>query len=268
MEAPLFPPDFFAALAALSRRRARPGGGLAADPRAGTGLPGFEHRAYTPGDDLRRIDWRASARSARPQVRLRERERGGELRLVLDRSASLAPRHPRRDRDQRRLALAIGWLHLEGGGMVRLHAGDLPARLFAGFERRAALQALLEQLPPCAERRRGAAAAGLPGRLVWLTDPWSELPAAFAGGACVVSLVLPEEDEPPAGGLLLRGAEEGGELRIELDPAVFARRWEAWLAGRDRRLRALGARPVELRCGQVAAAAASLLQAAAEADLV
>ena len=42
-----------------------------------------------PGDDLRRVDWRASARSRHPQVRRYRDERAGEWLICLDGSASM-----------------------------------------------------------------------------------------------------------------------------------------------------------------------------------
>ncbi len=268
MASALFPPSFFQALAGLSRRRRREAGGEGSAPRAGRGQLGFEHRAYRPGDDLRQLDWRATARSGLPQLRLREQDRGGELRLVLDRSASLGPGHPHRDHDQRRLALALGWLQLEAGGIVRLRAGDGPELLCAGFERRGQLQGWLEELGPL-QAGGGSGRRGLlaPGRCLWLTDPWSELPAACSGDATVVTLILPEEDDPPAGGLRLLAVESGEELEVELEPSAWAPRWESWLQGRSAALRAAGAEAVELRCG-ITEEPSSILARAQEAGLV
>ncbi|RMH01223.1 MAG: DUF58 domain-containing protein [Planctomycetota bacterium] len=250
MSVPLFPPAFFHALAGLVRRR-RLGPGRAAAPRAGRGRRGFEHRPWSPGDDLRLLDWRATARFDRPLVRLREEERGGRLRLVLDRSASLAPGSARRDRDQRRLALALGWLHLESGGVLELVVGGTPGRLLAGFERRAEFQSLLASLPAPAGNDRVAAggeAAVRPGPTVWLTDPWSGLPGALGPRKRVAELILAEEDRPPAGGLLLRAAEAEEGFEVDLRPERWARRWEAWLAERWARIRAAGAEAVPVRC--------------------
>lgn len=41
-------------------------------------------RAYVPGDDVRRIDWKAYARRGRPTVRRYEEERGQELVILVD----------------------------------------------------------------------------------------------------------------------------------------------------------------------------------------
>jgi uncharacterized protein (DUF58 family) len=49
------------------------------------GLTEFESlREYVPGDDVRRLDWKAYARRGRPMVREYQEERGQELVLVID----------------------------------------------------------------------------------------------------------------------------------------------------------------------------------------
>jgi len=48
-----------------------------------------EHRAYTPGDDVRRIDWRLFARSDRIHVKTFEAETNTDLVLALDASRSM-----------------------------------------------------------------------------------------------------------------------------------------------------------------------------------
>ncbi|TAH38652.1 MAG: DUF58 domain-containing protein [Planctomycetota bacterium] len=275
----LFPPEFFRALERCSRARALPGAGRAAAARRGSTSPGFERARYATGDALAAVDWRASARRDTLLVRLREEERGGELCLVLDRSASLQPGQPRRDQDQRRLALALGWLRLEAGGSVRLHAGSPPLQ-FSGFERRSALQEALRALPapqgsdapPAAAAARGAR------RVLVLTDPWCGEPTwsflATAARRCAqtacVSLILPEEDTPPQAALDVTAVEGGGSLRADLDAGreAYARRWEAWLAQRRARAAACGARLVEVRCGRAGASAAHILETAGRAGLV
>lgn len=52
--------------------------------RPGEGTDLFNIRDYTPEDDARRIDWKASARVNRPMLREFEREREASLDLVLD----------------------------------------------------------------------------------------------------------------------------------------------------------------------------------------
>jgi uncharacterized protein (DUF58 family) len=57
---------------------------------AGSSLEFKEHREYMPGDDLRRIDWSAYARSDRLHVMLYREEVSPHVDLLLDGSASMA----------------------------------------------------------------------------------------------------------------------------------------------------------------------------------
>lgn len=59
-------------------------------PGRGGSLEFAEHRAYVPGDDLRRIDWKVFGRSDRFYVRESEEETNLRAMLVLDVSASMA----------------------------------------------------------------------------------------------------------------------------------------------------------------------------------
>src|SRR5262252_10873701 len=58
--------------------------------QAGTSLEFRDHRDYQPGDDLRRIDWNAFARSDRLTVKLYREEISPHLDIVLDGSRSMA----------------------------------------------------------------------------------------------------------------------------------------------------------------------------------
>ncbi len=57
--------------------------------RAGHGIEFLDYRDYQPGDSLREIDWLASARSRRPQVRRFRNETSSDWYLCLDDSASM-----------------------------------------------------------------------------------------------------------------------------------------------------------------------------------
>ena len=267
MSAELFPAEFFAVLAALARRPAAEGVGVASAPRPGSGRLGFEHRPYAPGDEPRWIDWRASARAGAPLVRRREEDRGGEWLLVLDRSASLCPRHSRRDEDQRRLALALGWLALEAGATLRVAAGGGPPQLFRGRERRAALQSFLAELPEPSGVEDAEILLRAEHTLV-LTDPWGSVPQGARGQLAVVTLILPEEDEPPPGGWVVEDVESRESLSVALDRSRFSRAWEHYLERRRQACLEQRIHTVELRCGQPGDSAAAILHAAEEAGLV
>jgi uncharacterized protein (DUF58 family) len=55
----------------------------------GRGMDYAESRVYQPGDDVRRLDWRLTARSGRLHTKLFQEEREGRLLILLDTHASL-----------------------------------------------------------------------------------------------------------------------------------------------------------------------------------
>ena len=229
-----FPRAFFQALAALSRRRRLVRGGERTTAARGFAQYGGERRPWRPGEPLRAVDWRAAARRETGLwVRERERERGGRLVVVLDRSASMAPGgEPWRDLASRRLAFAAAALALEEGARVEVHhGGGVPLRI-AGAGWSARLRALLEELSPPAGPG-GALPALRPGAdLVVVTDPWLPDPAwweladlAPRHRSCrVVFLTLRREAAPPAEALELVDAETGRVLPVDLRDAHRTRR--------------------------------------------
>src|SRR5262249_39845293 len=58
--------------------------------QTGASLEFREHRDYQPGDDLRRVDWNAFARSDKLTVKLYREEISPHLDIVLDASRSMA----------------------------------------------------------------------------------------------------------------------------------------------------------------------------------
>ena len=63
--------------------------GLHKSPYRGFGVEFVEYRQYTPGDDIRRVDWKAVGRSDRYYVKEYEDETNLQCLLLLDRSASM-----------------------------------------------------------------------------------------------------------------------------------------------------------------------------------
>ncbi len=55
----------------------------------GQGMQFSEHRQYTPGDDIRHLDWKVSARSREPLIKQYEEERELNVFIIADLSASL-----------------------------------------------------------------------------------------------------------------------------------------------------------------------------------
>ena len=55
----------------------------------GRGLDFEESRLYSPGDDIRDMDWRTTARSGRPHLKIYREERQPTVHLVVDRGATM-----------------------------------------------------------------------------------------------------------------------------------------------------------------------------------
>jgi uncharacterized protein (DUF58 family) len=105
--------------------------------RRGSSIEFSEHKLYTPGDDIRHIDWHAYAKTDRYHVKQFEDETNIVVELLVDHSGSMAfssgDRRPKIDA-ARTLAAALGYLALRQGdaaGLVTFAAGvteELPAR--------------------------------------------------------------------------------------------------------------------------------------------
>ncbi|WP_062763058.1 DUF58 domain-containing protein [Falsirhodobacter sp. alg1] len=98
--------------------------------RAGTGDEFWQYRPAQPGDPVRLMDWRRSARSDTHYVREREWQAAQTVAIWVDNGASMefsgdASRSSKSDR-ARLLALALGILLLRGG--ERVGFGTLPPR--------------------------------------------------------------------------------------------------------------------------------------------
>src|SRR5436309_15009180 len=64
--------------------------GMHRSPHTGFALDFAQHRQYTPGDDVKRIDWRSYAKSDRYYIKQYEVTTNLRAHLVLDASASMA----------------------------------------------------------------------------------------------------------------------------------------------------------------------------------
>lgn len=87
--------DRLRAVRLVSRRP--PGGmllGSHRSPRRGEAVEFSEHRPYTPGDDLRQLDWKVFARTDKYYLRQREDETTQVCHLMVDCSGSMAYQGP------------------------------------------------------------------------------------------------------------------------------------------------------------------------------
>ena len=86
-------PDVIARIADLTLRSRRlvegAISGLHRSPFHGFNIEFAEYREYTPGDDLRRLDWRVFARSDRHYIKQYEEESNVRVTFLVDASASM-----------------------------------------------------------------------------------------------------------------------------------------------------------------------------------
>ena len=79
-----------AAAQLLIERLPRAPGSRTVSRRAGVGLQHLDHREYLPGDEVRHIDWRQTARRRQAVVRRFESETTSDWTILLDASSSMA----------------------------------------------------------------------------------------------------------------------------------------------------------------------------------
>jgi uncharacterized protein (DUF58 family) len=123
-----FDPRMLSRLEGLDFRPRRPVDGWWAgdQPSRGVGaaIEFLEHRAYAPGDDLRRVDWKVFGRTDKLYVRQHESQRAVRATFLIDASGSMAFRGSGTGDSKydyaARLGLALAWLVRHRGGSVAL----------------------------------------------------------------------------------------------------------------------------------------------------
>jgi len=202
---------------------------------AGESMEFMDHREYQPGDDLRRLDWAAYARTDKMIVKLYRQEVCPHLDLVLDGSRSMGLYGSQKARAAMGLAAALctaasnaGHTHrayrtghgchpIAGGAEmpmlwqdVSLDADDSPAESFRA-------------LPP-PWRSHGVRA--LVSDLLWLADPLELLSALGhrAAAVYVVEVLAAADLDPPhQGNVRLVDSEDGAMRELFLDASALAR---------------------------------------------
>jgi len=97
--------------------------GMHKSPHHGSSVEFAQHREYSPGDEIRHIDWKAFAKSDRFYIKQYEDETNLRCHLLVDTSGSMA--YAGGDRPSKmlyasRLATALAWMLLRQGDAVGL----------------------------------------------------------------------------------------------------------------------------------------------------
>jgi uncharacterized protein (DUF58 family) len=161
----------------LDTRRIRLDSGrlAASSPNAGThgsrfrgrGIDYQESRGYQPGDDIRNMDWRVTARSGRPHTKLYREERERPVLVVVDLGPSMVfgTRRTFKSVVAAQAATLIAWATIDkgdriGGLLFNGHHQQLPPR----SGRRGVLR-LIRALVTTANAPTALSTAGRPGAL-------------------------------------------------------------------------------------------------------
>ena len=266
----IFDAAFARELEALRRRlrvRARSGGGGDhSAKRRGSSAEFLEHRPYAPGDDLRRIDWLAFARTGEPMFKLFRAEEDVVVRLVVDASASLDAGEPTKLETAKRVAAAIGYMALADSERAQVMAASEGLTFVSEPARgRNALPKLLRDLDRVDLRggtdlSRAIEQATLrsprPGMLVVVSDFMESGPfdaaltrAAGAGHDVMLVQVLSRDEVEPHfdGDYALVDAETNATVEVTMDAAAI----EAYLARLNQLVLGLRALAKKVRGGYV-----------------
>lgn len=242
-----------ARLRLLARRKfAGSAGGARRSTRRGQSVEFADHRPYSPGDDIRRIDWNAYARLEELVLRLYVAEEDLTVYLWVDTSASLRVGRPPKIEVAKRIAAALGYVGLTGServGVVPFGAGmQAPLAPSRGRRRVGALLRFLDGLQADGETDLGRAVDEFlarkprPGLVVLVSDlldrggyqkPLDRLIGARHEPAIFHVLDLDELAPEPGGDLSMVDAERGTRVEVSLDHraiAAYRARLEAFLA--------------------------------------
>lgn len=208
----------------------------------GSSIEFMDYREYEPGDDLRRVDWSAYARSDRLMVKLHREEVTPHLDLVVDASASMALEGTAKGaatlglvaalasaadnaRMTRRLYAAADRLDVVPGG-----EGEVAGWVWPGFEggggEGAEGRGLLAALHRVAVPMRGRGVRVLVSDLLYADDPWPIVSRLAEGAsALVVVQLLAGVDADPgwSGDVRLVDCEDGVLREVRIDATTLRR---------------------------------------------
>ena len=264
------PPNLFTQLDRLRIRGSRRLRGNAAGQRPSSrrrpAADFREHRKYVAGDDIRFVDWKASARSEQVFLRQGELPQEANIHILLDGSASMGWGEPPKSQAAVNLAAALGFLALNGDD--RLHVMPLVRApepesgreriIFKGKGQYPALINALMRIPfqgqsDILETVRRLTAEHRGGIAILLSDllDMPDLDAALAllprpaWETVVLHMLHPLELQPAlAGEIQLQDTESGAEASYDVGSRTiedYQRHLESWRSGLEMACLARGA---------------------------
>lgn len=229
--------------------------------KRGTSIEFADYRNYTPGDDLRKLDWNVYARLEKPYIKLLEDEEDLAVHLLLDISASMdwpnAEDSETGDAEYNKLLFAkrlfasLAYISLTTGDRVMMSGiSDRGLKQFGPVRGRAQVVQMLryvyqlqaggitdlnDRLRDYAIRERRK------GLVILITDMFS--PTGYVEGLnhlmgkgheiVVIHLLSPDEVKPPlAGDLSLIDIETGKMQEVTVDAdmrSIYQQRLTGWL---------------------------------------
>ncbi|MBM4041162.1 MAG: DUF58 domain-containing protein [Planctomycetes bacterium] len=212
-----------------------------------------DHREYTPGDDLRYLDWNLYGRTDRLFVKEFTKQEAALVCVLLDASASMGFGDPPKLFHAKRLAAALAYLGLIGGNEAQLgaftgrdvawsprHAGRPDIQGIAGFLEPVEPSGPTDLFAPLRAFRERVHERSL---VILISDLFEEgggqrglrLLGSQRFDLSVLHVLSPQELRPPAvGPVLLRDAESGGgeTLTVDVDALrLYADRLNAFCEG-------------------------------------
>lgn len=240
---------------AASRLRSGAIKGERRSSKRGSSVEFADYRNYTPGDDLRRLDWNIYARLERPFIKLLEEEEDLAVHLLLDGSKSMdwppeADSALHKFRYALRMAAGLGAVSLAAGDSLSvglLQNGRVTAE-FGPTRGQAALPRLfrfLESVQPDGETHLEAALKAYfltprrPGLVIFISDFLDGTqenllrPLRHPHEAALLHILSPDELDPPlAGDLQLVDVETGSSQDVSLDGSLrslYRQRVQGWI---------------------------------------
>ncbi len=266
--------DDLIAMRLRARRFARPSARVSGNRAAthgsrfrGRGVDYVESRGYQPGDDIRQMDWRVTARSGRPHTKLFQEEREQSILLIIDTNPSMrfGTRVRFKSVQAARTAALLAWASVQSGdriGALAFGSGFIGEVKPNGGPRGAlrVLRALVEwdavasnsiATTPLSQALNRAHRIARPGsRVILLTDGFSadaaaEAPLSLLAEHCDVAAILLSDPLEMAAPPPARYALRGDTGRVMLDfgvermraqwPLLFAEHRDAAIAMLRRR---------------------------------